>query len=63
MNHNIDNKFNIKTERRALLVLPVAFDNQGGLASAEQSGPSALSRLYKSCHVCHCHCNVSVIIF
>lgn len=38
MNHNIDNKINIKKRARALLVLPVAFDNQGGLASTEQRG-------------------------
>lgn len=41
MNHNIDNKIkNKRKENResALLVLPVAFDNQGGLASTEQRG-------------------------
>lgn len=38
MNHNIDNKINIKNRASALIVLPVAFDNQGGLASTEQRG-------------------------
>lgn len=39
MNHNIDNKINKKENKEnALLVLPVAFDNQGGLASTEQRG-------------------------
>lgn len=41
MNHTIDNRVNPNgTEGRenALLVLPVAFDNQGGLASTGQGG-------------------------
>lgn len=42
MNHNIDSKINNnnnnKNREDALLVLPVAFDNQGGLASTEQRG-------------------------
>lgn len=38
MNHNIDNKINKTNRENALLVLPVAFDNQGGLASTEQRG-------------------------
>lgn len=41
MNHDIDKIITIKNRENALLVLPVAFDNQGGLAWTEQRGAVA----------------------
>lgn len=53
-------------ERETLLVLPVAFDNQGGLASTQQRGELPLcsvASVQVCCRLLHCRCNVSVIIF
>lgn len=64
MNHDIDNINLTKKEDRekALLVLPVAFDNQGGLASTEQRGELPVCAVGSVQQLSCLPCNVSGII-